>query len=310
MSLTSAIDPFARLSGGAYNDGVVEVRACLGARPRRALRSIRTEHFDVQTQGSTLQVQHLLGADQVDDGLTGLLAGELFGPGWLRGPDLFERIFTGVVLTSASDPLAGWELFYRNTLRRLDELLLSPTPARDRVNEPAGYGSLGAYAPVYAHVESLLAEDATVLELGCCFGFLSLRLAAAGQPTVATDINTGTVELLSTVAARLGIELATVSADAARVPFPGGCADQVLAIHLLEHLDAEHGDRVLAEALRLAKRRVVIAVPLEDLADETWGHLRTISMTDLETWGERSGWNFEVHDHHGGWLVLDRPGSD
>lgn len=302
MSQDTQIDPFIALSDGAYDDGVVEVRCSGSALPRRSLRSIRTPHFDVVAHGSRLRLQHVLPAERVDDDLAGLLAEELFGPGWLRGSELFERIFTGIVLTSAADPLSGWENFYRNTLRRIEELT---TP--DVGDLAGGHGTLAGYAPVYSHVESLLSRGGTVLELGSCFGFLSLRLAGAGWRTVATDINPGTVALLSRVAPRLGVPLATATADAARVPYPGGCADQVLAIHLLEHLEPEHGERVLAEALRLARRRVVIAVPLEEVADETWGHVRTISLADLEGWGIASGWRFEVHEHHGGWLVLDRP---
>jgi SAM-dependent methyltransferase len=307
---TATIDPFAALDDGAYRDGVVEVRAVHGTRPRRALRTVRTPHFDVVTSGSQVQVQHVLAPEEVDDDLAGLLAAELFGPGWLRGPELFERIFTGVVLTSAADPLTGWELFYRNTLRRLDDLLAPDRapPVRDGL-----HATLADYAPVYGHVESLLtrpdpaAPPVSVLEVGCCFGFLSLRLASAGWPTVASDINPGSIALLARVAERLGVPLGTVAADAARVPYAPACADVVLAVHLLEHLEPEHGDRVIAEALRLAARRVVVAVPLEDEADETWGHVRTVSLADLEAWGVASGWAFDVHEHHGGWLVLDRP---
>ena len=79
----------------------------------------------------------------------------------------------------------------------------------------------------------------------------------------------------------------------------------MLAIHLLEHLDPAHGGQVLSEALRLAARRVVVAVPLEEEADETYGHVRTVSLDDLRRWGRTTGLAFDVHEHHGGWLVLD-----
>lgn len=310
----ATIDPFTPLLDGAYRDGVVEVRAARGPRPRRALRTVRTPHFDVLTEGGTVRVQHVVDPAEVDDDLAGLLAEELFGPGWLRGAELFERIFTGVVITSAPDPLAGWELFYRNTLRRLDHLLAPGRSTSTPVAEPDGtsHGTLTGYAPVYGHVETLLPATppeqprASVLEMGSCFGFLSLRLAATGWPTLATDINPGTVSLMSRMSERLGVPLATVAADAARVPSPDSSADVVLAVHLLEHLDDDHGERVLAEAMRLAAVRVVVAVPLEDEADETWGHVRTISLSHLERWGACSGWGYEVHEHHGGWLVLDR----
>ena len=309
MSLTTQIDPFAPTRHGVYDDGVVQVRSCQEGLPRRSLRSIRTPHFDVVPHGSTLQLRHVVPPHQVDDDLAGLLAHELFGPGWLRGTDLFERIFTGIVLTSAEEPLVGWELFYRNTLSRLADLLGHACGSGSEAGPGAGaaHGTLAGYAPVYSHVESLLPPGGTVLELGSCFGFLSLRLAAAGRHTVATDLNPGTIDLLSRVAPRLGIALDTATADAARVPQPSASVDHVLAVHLLEHLEPEHGERVLAEARRLARHRVVVAVPLEEVADETWGHVRTISLEDLESWGRFSGWRYRVHEHHGGWLVLDRP---
>lgn len=37
------------------------------------------------------------------------------------------------------------------------------------------------------------------------------------------------------------------------------------------------------------------------------GHLRTIDAAQLRRLGAGSGWDYQVHDHHGGWLVLDRP---
>ena len=37
------------------------------------------------------------------------------------------------------------------------------------------------------------------------------------------------------------------------------------------------------------------------------GHLRTIDAAQLRRLGAGSGWDYQVHDHHGGRLVLDRP---
>lgn len=298
--LAEPIDPFADTVHGAYRDGVVEVRALTGIRPRKALHMVRTPHFDVRHVGDRLHVDHCVPPARVDDDLSGLLADELFGPGWLRGPELFERIFTGVVRTSAPSARESWELFYRNTLARVDEAI-----AEERDPEaPSGHGTIADYAPVYARAEALLAPG-SVLELGCCFGFLSLRLAAAGRPVTASDVSPGTVRLLESVAPTLGLDLATRVADAARFPGPDRSADTVLVVHLLEHLEPEHGDRVVAEAVRLAAQRVVVAVPLEDEADETWGHVRTVSVADLDRWGRRTGLPYAVGEHHGGWLVVD-----
>ncbi len=234
----------------------------------------------------------------MDDDLAGLLQDELFGPGWLRGPDLYERVFTGVVRTSADDALASWELFYLNTLARLE----GPPDAA-----AGSHGSIAGYAPVHDHVLELLPERGSVLEMGSYFGFLSLRIAGDGRRTIASDVSAGTVRLLGQMAPRLGVGLTTLVADAARHPGADRSVDTVLAVHLLEHLEAPHGGQVLTEALRLAASRVVVAVPLEEEANETYGHVRTVSLDDLHRWGRASGCRFDVHEHHGGWLVLDQP---
>jgi SAM-dependent methyltransferase len=294
------IDPLAPTVHGRYEDEVVVVEAVHTARPPAGLRTVRTRHFDLTPSGGRVHVAHVVPADRVDDDLAGLLQDELFGPGWLRGTDLFERVLTGVVRTSADDALDSWELFYRNTLARLD--------AADRGGSPGAHGSIGGYAPVQDHVMGLLAPG-TVLELGCGFGFLSLRIARTGRAATASDVSPATVLLLDEMAARLGVPLATAPADAARFPSEDGSADTVLAVHLLEHLEPGHGTAVVAEALRLARRRVVVAVPLEDEADETFGHVRTVTLDDLDRWGRGTGFAYDVHEFHGGWLVVDPAGT-
>ena len=299
--VVAPIDPLTPTVSGRYEDPLVVVEAAHGARGRVTGRTVRTDHFDLTPQDGRAHVTHVVPADAVDDDLAGLLQEELFGPGWLRGADLFERVFTGVVRTSAPDPLDSWELFYRNTLRRLAEAG-PPAPA----GSPGDHSSIAGYAPVHDHALELLAPG-SVLELGCCFGFLALRIAATGRPTTASDVSPGTVRLLARIAPRLGLRVATETADAARFPADDGCADTVLAIHLLEHLEPGHGSQVVAEALRLAARRVVIAVPLEDEANETYGHVRTVTLDDLHRWGRSTGCTYDVHEFHGGWLVIDTP---
>ena len=291
------IDALAPTVGGRYEDPLVVVSADRDGRVPTSPGTVRTEHFVVAPVDGRMSVTHRVSPDLIDDDLAGLLVAELFGPGWLRGVDLFERIFTGVVRSVEADPEASWELFYRNTLRRLAD------EAGGRGTGHA-HGSIAGYAPVYAHVQQQLAPG-SVLELGCCFGFLSLLLARDGRQTVASDVSPGTVRLLSRMACRLGVRLDTVTADAARYPGPDGSADNVLVVHLLEHLDTAHGAQVLARAVQLAATRVVVAVPLEDEANEAYGHVRTVDLDDLRRWGHSSGLPFEVHDFHGGWLVLD-----
>lgn len=301
----SPIDPLAPGPAGQYSDDVVVVER----RPRTpagaAIGAVRTEHFDVRVDGGRLTVVHDLPARAIDNDLGGLLARELFVPGWVTGADVFERVMTGVVRSSRTDPLGGWELFYRNTLDRLraaDADADAATPGPDR---PA-HGSIADFAHVYRRAAALV-DGASVLELGCCFGFLSLLLDAAGHEVTATDVSAGTVRLLRAVASRLGAGLDVHRADATGVRLPGEAFDTVLAVHLLEHLDAAEGEAMVDEALRLARRRVVVAVPFEAVPDETYGHRRAFDVATLRAVGAATGWPFEVADHHGGWLVLDRP---
>jgi len=62
---------------------------------------------------------------------------------------------------------------------------------------------------------------------------------------------------------------------------------------------------VLAEAIRLARRRVVVAVPFEPEPNETWGHLTTFDADALHVLGAGTGLPYVVSEHHGGWLILD-----
>jgi SAM-dependent methyltransferase len=297
------IQPLALGVPGRYEDDRVVVdRATTGDQaPRRDHRLgwVRTPHFQVGRLGQRIHVVHRMPTSAIDDDLTGLLAAELFDPGWVSGADAFERIFTGVVMSTLDNPLDGWELFYRNTLERLGQ----PPPGRS-----AGHGSIDGYRPVYQRAISLV-PPGEALELGCCFGFLSLQLAARGDvQVVASDVSAGTMGLLDAVQPRLNTAVRTLVADAARVPLPDRCVDTVLAVHLLEHLDHGEGAFVVAEALRLARKRVVIAVPFEAERSVEMGHVRVF---DLESLAVLAGdvprrWHAEVSAHHGGWLVIDR----
>ena len=294
--------PILPLAGGVpgrYEDDRVVVDRAGGDRGRRPLGWVRTQHFEVGRQGHRIHVVHCLPTSRIDDDLTGLLAEELFDPGWVSGADAFERIFTGVVISSLDDPLDGWEQFYRNTLDRLRQ----PPPVR-----LASYGTIDGYRPVYQRAVSLV-PPGEVLELGCCFGFLSLQLARRDDVHVlASDVSAGTVSLLEAMAQRLDADVRTLVADAARVPLPDRHVDTVLAVHLLEHLGDEDGAAVMAEVLRLARHRVVIAVPFEAEPSVELGHVRVFDLEALATLADElpAGWRATVSAHHGGWLVIDR----
>lgn len=196
----------------------------------------------------------------------------------------FELVMVGLVRSTVADPVEAWATYYRNSL---DDLL---TGASD-------------FAPVHERAESLV--RGSVLDLGSCFGFFPLRLALRGVEVTATDLSEGTMTLLRTVAPHLGVTLDVVTADAAGVPVPNESVDTVTALHLLEHVDDALGERIVNEAIRIARQRVVIAVPYESEATACHGHIRTFDDEVLRALGARTGLPFEVDEFHGGWLVLD-----
>ncbi len=157
-----------------------------------------------------------------------------------------------------------------------------------------------------------LAVGPDVVELGCCFGFLALRLAGEGHRVTAAGLVPGTARLLASVSGALGTPAAAPAGDARRVP-PGagttGTADTVFAVHLLEHLPRGADAAVLAEVLRVARRPAVVAVPFEDAPDPAWGHVRTVDLADLDALGAATGLPHAVEEHHGGWLVVEREGG-
>lgn len=228
------------------------------------------------------RLRHRIPAAELSNDLAGWIADDLVAPG-LIAPEAFERTFVSVVD-------AAWLPFYRNTLCELA-----------RGGAPGGTNA--GMAPVHDRAADLACGS--VVELGCCFGFLSLRLARDGHAVTAVDLSAGTVALLARIAPALGTPLHAVAGDAAAVPLAHDSADTVLAVHLLEHLPPALAPRVVGEMLRIARRRVVVAVPFEDAPNPTWGHVRTFDLAALDALGATIGRPYRVDEHHGGWLVID-----
>ncbi|MFC6063327.1 mycofactocin oligosaccharide methyltransferase MftM [Streptomyces ochraceiscleroticus] len=294
------IDPLAANAPGRYADDVVVVirESPSQGRDRDPAPIVRTEHFCLRRRGRRVEVGHWLRPGQLDNDLAGLLAEELFAPGWLSGPDIFERVFTGVVRSCVDGPLAAWTTFYENTLTRIRECWQDPAADCD-------HSSIAGFAPVYRRTLDLV-EAGTVLDMGSCFGFLPLMLARRpGHTVIASDLSRGTMRLLGAASEALGLRLGTLACDASRVPLPDASVDTVTVIHVLEHLDPQHGDAVVEEALRLARRRVVVAVPYEDEATSAYGHVRCFDQDQLDRMGRRTGRPYTASSYHGGWLVLD-----
>lgn len=300
-SLPQVIDPLAPCAPGRYDDHLVSV---LRAEPPGGGAAdpgpiVRTDHFSLTEHGHRIEVSHWLRPDQLDNDLAGLLADELFAPGWLSGGDIFERVFTGVVRSCIDEPLMAWNTFYGNTLARIRQCWRAPPVS------PAHRRTISDFAPVYAHALQLIPAG-QVLDVGSCFGFLPLLLAERpGNTVTASDLSEGTMRLLEAVAAGRGLQVSTLVCDAAHIPVPDGWADTVSVIHLLEHLSTGNGSAVIREALRVARRLVVAAVPFEEEPSAALGHVRTFDFRQLSDLGASTGHGCSVHEYHGGWLVLN-----
>ncbi|MDZ4265028.1 MAG: mycofactocin oligosaccharide methyltransferase MftM [Mycobacterium sp.] len=293
---TAVLDPLAPTPRGVWIGGGVLVRRRRGPhRPHRIPGAVCTERFCAQRAGDSLIVEHDLSPGELCDGLTVMLAEQLVDTGALRGQAEFEKVFTGVVRSTVDGGLAAWLRFYRNTLRRLERDATSPALT---------------FAPIHAWAATQVLGH-RVVDLGSCFGFFPLRLARRGIDVLASDLSQPTMHLLESVSARLHRPLATLSCDAADVPLPDRSTDTVTARHLIEHLPVDTADTVLDEAVRLARRRVVVAVPFEDVARDSYGHVQRFDLPALQQMaGELTrrhrGLSARAYEFHGGWLILDR----
>jgi 2-polyprenyl-3-methyl-5-hydroxy-6-metoxy-1,4-benzoquinol methylase len=288
----------------AYRDGELAVvsgeanpgiRAALvaGSDPHR-----ETSHFDVFALDGSTVVLHRLEPAAIDNDLAELVAGELVRPGLVRLPRAFERCFAGVVLSSAAGLGEAWRGFYENTLSKLERA----APRAGAKHHPTA-----VFGGIYTHARSLIAGS-SVLDVGTCFGFfpLLLRRRSTALGITALDLSAPTLRLAADAASRLrggGIEF--VRGDARELPFVDGSFDTVTALHVLEHLDDSSAKRAVREACRVARRRVAVAVPLEEQPDTAYGHAQSFDREALTELGESSGWRCDYEEYLGGWAVLE-----
>jgi SAM-dependent methyltransferase len=259
-----------------------------------SMPSITTPHFLIHDG----HIRPRLGSDGISNELAGHIAAELAPLGLVPDGPAFERVFVDTVQATHPDPMQAWNLFYGNTLRGL------------RRPDRRGTSSVATFARIYEHVISLI-RGTIVLDVGCCFGFLPL-LAADRDPrlrVVGTDLVPSAAALAGRIACAQRSRARFAAADLMALPVAEEAVDTVLAIHVLEHLPAEASARALMQLRRVARRRVVVAVPLEAAPDPTFGHVQAFDLGRLAKIGaapESADWSQAVYAADGGWLVLDR----
>ncbi|WP_298441749.1 mycofactocin oligosaccharide methyltransferase MftM [Gordonia sp. (in: high G+C Gram-positive bacteria)] len=233
-----------------------------------------------------LVLSHRISTRDLCDDLVVALLGNLIDRGVLAGQHDFEDAAVRLIESVGTSIDESWNLFYDNTLESLED-------------------GTAEFAPIHQRARELVRGD-SVLDVGSCFGFFALTLARSGRTVAACDISPGAVRLLRRAADRLGLGIDARPGDATDLPYPDDAFDTVTLIHLLEHLDAEAADTALREALRVARRRVVIAVPFEVTPTEHFGHRTTITEATVRRWAEGfPEQEARCFTEHGGWLVLD-----
>ena len=258
--------------------------------------------FTVFSLDGATVVLHRLEPAAVDNDLAELVAGELVRPGGVTVPHAFERCFAGVVLSSAPGSGEAWRAFYGNTLLKLHRVASGSCPGHDS-------GPVSTFGRIYAHARALV-SGSSLLDVGTCFGFFPLLLQRS-EPQLdfvaALDVSAPILELARGAdlpRCRTGT-VEFVHGDGRSLPFAGNSFDTVTALHVLEHLETSSASRVLGEMCRVARRRVIVAVPLEEEPDPAYDHVQSFDRESLINLGEQAGWRCGFEDYLGGWVVLD-----
>ena len=258
------------------------------------MRSIETPHFLIRNG----RVRPRFSGGLVSNELADHIAAELGPLGLVPDATEFERLFVEVVVAAYPDPAQAWTAFYGNTMRRL------------RRPDRGGTDSVATFARIYRHALSLI-QGTTVLDVGCCFGFLPLLMAERSPRlrVIGADLIPEAAMLAGRMARTQGSRARFAAADLLALPVADEAVDTVLAVHVLEHLPARATAPALAQLCRVARRRVVVAVPLEDAPDPTFGHVQAFDLRTLAGIAgsaDAQGWSRAVYPADGGWLVLDR----
>lgn len=254
------------------------------------MRSIETPHFLIENGRVRPRIPSGISNELVDH-----IAAELAPLGLVPDSSAFERIFVEAVMAFEPDPMRAWTVFYDNTMRLM------------RRSDRSGADCVATFGRIYSRALSLV-RGTTVLDVGCCFGFLPL-LAAERDPrlrVIGTDIAPRSAALAGHISRARGSRARFAAADLLALPVASQAVDTVLAVHVLEHLPSGASGPALAQLRRVARFRVVVAVPLEEVPDPTFGHVQAFDLPALAAIGAVPGWSRAVYSADGGWLILDR----
>ena len=263
-------------------------------------------------------------ARHVAEELLPLLADSVcLGAGAGGHQEVFERFVGEIVRSMEGSERRAWHLFYDNTLAALERT--GRTEQSTACTGPVPTDYIADFAAIYRQVAELVTEvrpDA-VLDVATCFGFLPLLLASGAwsngarerspQRVVACDLNPALVSLAQGYAQRRQLSdtrfvcVDILATGAVReLTSLASSYDVVTAIHFLEHLEPAQTALALDVLWSLARRRLVVSVPVEEHPDSRFGHRQVFTRDSLSALGQRADGTYRCFELHGAWLVIDR----
>lgn len=254
---------------------------------------------------------HWFAPEAIDSDLGHYMMEELKPLGILEDTGAYGDIF-GAIIGSLfpADNRRAWHLYAANTLQRYHQRIDEQTSS-SRDDHPGE-----VFAALYRRI-CQLCPGASLLDAGCSSGFLPL-IAAERVPSLTQvlgiDIYADPFPIAFALAEQrhlpqVSFQQADLLAEstAALPPF-----DTVTALHVLEHFTEADMYRVLTTLLKLATRRLILAVPYESGQPEpAYGHLQLFTREKFEAVGkwcteQWDGRTMEYEDCAGGLLWVDR----
>jgi SAM-dependent methyltransferase len=259
-----------------------------------------TPHFLIfsRSEAPALIVVHWFAPEEIEANIGDYFVQELKPAGILVDEQDFGDLFGATVFSLfPHDARRALHLYGTNTLHRYQSLLNTP---HDEL--PCSQSTIHSFARLYRRVCQLHVGQ-TFLDVGCSFGFLPLLISerySSLPQIVGVDIQTSPFPIVSAIAAEHHLQnINFYQADVLTDTFSTlGRFDTVVALHVLEHFTEADMYRALLNLLKVASRRLIIAVPYEDGKPETvYGHKQLFSRANLEAVGK--------------WCLqhLDSPGS-
>ena len=247
-----------------------------------------TKHFWLFTRSEEprMILVHWFAPEEMTTNIPGYLAEELKPFGLVNSNHQLGELFAGIVggALFPSDVQRAWNYFGANTLQRLLAFVGSSTTLR--VTE---YGIFAASAFLYQRVLELAVGE-RFFDAACNGGFLSLLLAERVpfvREAVGVDLDADVFRVARNLAAERHLtNVRYLQADLLADNFSTlGMFDTVTALHVLEHFSEAEMYHVLTNLLQVTSRRLICAVPYEEVLSEAFDHKQLFTRQKLEAVG-------------------------